>query len=110
MFARVEEGHFDPSGKWVMERNWNGDQTDYGLNLPAAPTVLKVRMGTHDVHQLNRKPGETTMQLTRIATAALLLAAGGQALAVQLRADRHRHRGAPRHRSRRNRAPGTDGR
>jgi beta-galactosidase GanA len=47
MFARVEEGHFDADGKWVMERNWNGDQTDYGLNLPAAPTVLKVKMGTY---------------------------------------------------------------
>jgi beta-galactosidase GanA len=47
MFARVEEGHYDPDGKWVMERNWNGDQTDYGLNLPAMPTVLKVRMGTY---------------------------------------------------------------
>jgi beta-galactosidase GanA len=47
MFARVEEGHFDADGKWTMERNWNGDQTDYGLNLPATPTVLKVRMGTY---------------------------------------------------------------
>ena len=47
MFARVEEGHFDGDGKWTMERNWNGDQTDYGLNLPATPTVLKVRMGTY---------------------------------------------------------------
>jgi beta-galactosidase GanA len=47
MFARVEEGRFDKDGKWVMERNWNGDQTDYGLNLPATPTVLKVRMGTY---------------------------------------------------------------
>jgi beta-galactosidase GanA len=47
MFARVEEGHYDADGKWVMERNWNGDQTDYGLNLPAVPTVLKVRMGTY---------------------------------------------------------------
>jgi hypothetical protein len=47
MFARVEEGHFDDAGKWTMERNWNGDQTDYGLNLPATPTVLKVRMGTY---------------------------------------------------------------
>jgi beta-galactosidase GanA len=48
MFARVEEGRFDAAGKWIMERNWNGDQTDYGLNLPAAPTVLKVRMRSHD--------------------------------------------------------------
>jgi beta-galactosidase GanA len=47
MFARVEEGHYDADGKWVMERNWNGDQTDYDLNLPAVPTVLKVRMGTY---------------------------------------------------------------
>jgi hypothetical protein len=37
MFARVEEGRFDKDGKWIMERNWNGDQTDYGLNLPATP-------------------------------------------------------------------------
>jgi len=48
MYARVEEGHFDADGRWVMERNWNGDQTDYGLNLPAAPTVLKVRVGTYE--------------------------------------------------------------
>ncbi|MGO4378179.1 DUF5597 domain-containing protein [Pseudoduganella sp. RAF19] len=47
MYARVEEGSFDASGKWVMERNWNGDQTDYGLNLPARPVVLKVRLGTY---------------------------------------------------------------
>ncbi|MES3021390.1 MAG: DUF5597 domain-containing protein [Pseudomonadota bacterium] len=47
MFARVEEGQFDAAGKWIMERNWNGDQTDYGLNLPATPTVLKVTMGTY---------------------------------------------------------------
>ncbi|UGQ44547.1 GH35 family beta-galactosidase [Massilia endophytica] len=47
MFARVEEGHFDAAGKWVMERNWNGDQTDWGINLPARPTVLKIRLGTY---------------------------------------------------------------
>ncbi|MCC2957402.1 DUF5597 domain-containing protein [Massilia sp. IC2-477] len=48
MYARVEEGRFDAAGKWIMERNWNGDQTDYGLNLPAAPTVLKVKMRTYE--------------------------------------------------------------
>ena len=48
MYARVEEGRFDAAGKWIMERNWNGDQTDYGLNLPATPTVLKVRMRTYE--------------------------------------------------------------
>ena len=47
MFARVEEGHFEPSGKWVMERNWNGDQTDWGLNLTSQPVILKVRMGRY---------------------------------------------------------------
>ncbi|WP_020652435.1 GH35 family beta-galactosidase [Massilia niastensis] len=47
LWARVEEGRFDADGKWIMERNWNGDQTDYGLNLPATPVVLKVRMGTY---------------------------------------------------------------
>ena len=47
MFARVEEGHFNADGKWIMERNWNGDQTDYGVNLTARPTVMKIRMGTY---------------------------------------------------------------
>lgn len=47
MLARVEEGSFDASGKWIMERNWNGDQVDYGINLPAKPIVLKIRIGTY---------------------------------------------------------------
>ncbi|KQQ45273.1 glycoside hydrolase [Duganella sp. Leaf126] len=47
MWARVEEGRFDASGKWMMERNWNGDQTDYGLNLTGNPVVLKVKVGTY---------------------------------------------------------------
>lgn len=41
---RVEQGRFDPQGRWVTERVWNGDQVDYGLNLPAEPVMLKVRM------------------------------------------------------------------
>jgi beta-galactosidase GanA len=45
LFLDVEEGTFE-NGRWVMARRWNGDQTDYGLNL-AAPTLLKVRMGTY---------------------------------------------------------------
>jgi beta-galactosidase GanA len=44
-FLDVEEGTFE-NGRWVMQRRWNGDQTDYGLNL-TAPTLLKVRMGTY---------------------------------------------------------------
>ena len=43
-YLSVEEGTFD-NGRWVMKRRWNGDQTDYGLNL-TAPTLLKVRLGT----------------------------------------------------------------
>jgi beta-galactosidase GanA len=47
MFERVEEGRFDGAGKWRMERNWNGDQTDHGLNLTGNPAVLKLKMGTY---------------------------------------------------------------
>jgi hypothetical protein len=42
---RAEQGRFDAQGRWVMERVWNGDQVDYGLNLPAEPVMLKVKMG-----------------------------------------------------------------
>jgi hypothetical protein len=45
MFDRVEEGHFD-HGKWVFDRLWNGDQTDYGLNFTSVPQVLKVKLAT----------------------------------------------------------------
>ena len=40
----VEEGYFD-SGRWIKTRVWNGDQTDYGLNLLDRPVILKVTMG-----------------------------------------------------------------
>jgi beta-galactosidase GanA len=43
---RVEEGTYDETGRWVMRRVWNGDETDYGLNFPAAPVLLKVKLGT----------------------------------------------------------------
>lgn len=46
MFDRVEEGHF-AGGKWVMDRVWNGDQTDYGLNFTDAPQVLRVKLSTY---------------------------------------------------------------
>jgi beta-galactosidase GanA len=42
-----EEGRFTPAGVWQAERNWNGDQSDYGLNFTGKPTVLKVRMGRY---------------------------------------------------------------
>jgi beta-galactosidase GanA len=46
MMARVEEGHYQ-DGRWVFERVWSGDQTDYGLNFTARPQVLKVRMAEY---------------------------------------------------------------
>lgn len=45
MLLRAEQGRYDEQGRWVMERVWNGDQVDYGLNLPAEPVMLKVKMG-----------------------------------------------------------------
>jgi len=45
LFLGVEEGTFE-NGRWIMHRRWNGDQTDYGLNL-REPTLLKVRLGTY---------------------------------------------------------------
>jgi hypothetical protein len=44
-FLDVEEGTFE-NGSWVMKRRWNGDESDYGLNL-TTPTLLRVRMGTY---------------------------------------------------------------
>ncbi|MDR6146025.1 beta-galactosidase GanA [Sphingomonas sp. SORGH_AS870] len=46
MVLRVEEGHFT-EGRWVMDRLWNGDQTDYGINIVDRPVVLKVVMGRY---------------------------------------------------------------
>lgn len=46
MVVKVEEGHFD-QGRWVMDRVWNGDQTDYGINLIDRPAILKVTMGRY---------------------------------------------------------------
>lgn len=43
VMLRVEEGHM-ADGRWVTERVWNGDQTDYGLNLIDHPVWLKVTM------------------------------------------------------------------
>lgn len=43
--ARVEEGSFDSHGRWIMSRIWNGDETDYGMSLPAGKgTVLRVEV------------------------------------------------------------------
>jgi hypothetical protein len=44
LMLRVEQGQFDDAGRWVMERVWNGDQVDWGLNLPAEPVMLRITM------------------------------------------------------------------
>jgi beta-galactosidase GanA len=46
LFDRVEEGQYQ-NGKWVFERVWNGDETDYGLNFTSAPQVLRVKLATY---------------------------------------------------------------
>lgn len=46
MIERVEEGHYE-NGTWVMERVWNGDQTDWGLNFTNRPHLLKVKMAAY---------------------------------------------------------------
>jgi beta-galactosidase GanA len=47
LIDRIEEGHYE-HGKWVVERVWNGDQTDWGLNFAERPHVLRVRMATYN--------------------------------------------------------------
>ncbi|NKJ44119.1 DUF5597 domain-containing protein [Novosphingobium sp. SG720] len=44
-YLSVEEGRLDSGGNWVGQRPWNGDQTDYGLNLPEHPVMLRVVLG-----------------------------------------------------------------
>lgn len=46
MIERVEEGHFE-NGQWIMDRIWNGDQTDWGLNFTSKPHLLKVKMAAY---------------------------------------------------------------
>ena len=47
MLVHAQEGRFGPDGRWTTTRNWNGDQVDWGLNLPATPTVLRVKLGRY---------------------------------------------------------------
>jgi beta-galactosidase GanA len=46
IYASVEEGTY-AEGKWTRTSVWNGDQTDYGLNLTNEPRWLKVRLATY---------------------------------------------------------------
>ena len=46
LFERVEEGRY-VDGQWQFLRVWNGDQTDYGLNLTSEPQWLRVKLATY---------------------------------------------------------------
>ncbi|MHC1479185.1 DUF5597 domain-containing protein [Frateuria aurantia] len=45
--VRAEQGHYDTTGHWVMERLWNGDEIDYGLNFGDQPSLLHVIPGSY---------------------------------------------------------------
>ena len=47
MIVRVEEGQYNKKGQWVFERVWNGDQTDWGINLTSKPHLLKIKLSTY---------------------------------------------------------------
>jgi hypothetical protein len=48
LFVHVEEVHVTPKDGWATDRIWNGDQTDYGLNLKADEDVLlRVKVTTY---------------------------------------------------------------
>ncbi len=44
-YLHVEEGTFE-NGEFKLVRVWNGDQTDWGLNLGMKPVVLRARLRT----------------------------------------------------------------
>lgn len=46
IYDRVEEGRY-VDGQWQFHRNWNGDQTDYGLNFSNATQLLRVKLATY---------------------------------------------------------------
>jgi beta-galactosidase GanA len=46
IYDRVEEGRY-VDGEWEFHRNWNGDQTDYGLNFSSATQLLRVTLATY---------------------------------------------------------------
>jgi beta-galactosidase GanA len=54
MIERVEEGHFsrgkNTAGQWIMDRVWNGDQTDWGMNFSDRAVTLKVKMAAYETN------------------------------------------------------------
>ena len=45
-FLRVEEGTYE-GGVFKLIRNWNGDETDWGLDFGEEPVVLRVSLATY---------------------------------------------------------------
>jgi hypothetical protein len=45
-FLRVEEGSYE-NGVFKLSRNWNGDETDWGLGFGDEPVVLRVSLATY---------------------------------------------------------------
>ncbi|HEX7340452.1 MAG TPA: DUF5597 domain-containing protein [Rhodanobacteraceae bacterium] len=46
LFKRVAEGRY-VHGQWQFLREWNGDQTDWGLNFTSVPQWLHVTLATY---------------------------------------------------------------
>ena len=46
LLERVEEGRYQ-NGQWQFVREWNGDQTDWGINFTSQPQVLRVKLATY---------------------------------------------------------------
>ena len=45
-YLHVENGHYQ-DGDWKTINWWNGDQTDFGLNLASSGNTVRVRLGTY---------------------------------------------------------------
>jgi beta-galactosidase GanA len=43
---KVEEGHYEGT-RWVAQRLWNGDETDYGLNFGGKGSLLRITLGSY---------------------------------------------------------------
>ncbi|OOG58509.1 glycoside hydrolase [Rhodanobacter sp. B05] len=46
LMDKVEQGYYE-NGQWHFVREWNGDQTDSGLNFTGQPQVLHVKLATY---------------------------------------------------------------
>jgi len=44
-YRRVEEGHFDQGGNWIVDRVRNGDESDYGIWLRPDVGLVRVVLG-----------------------------------------------------------------